>query len=618
MCFTFQNSAEVLSIISLLHDAKKKIDRWPSRAIDSGTTERNTIHLLSSFLNKLNSSCEYAGSQCVALSLGLTANYSMHKRFFLFSEQAITYCQEQSLLQLNQLQQDIIINDTSSCSSFSSGIYSNDVSEDSESSESEIQVQRLKLTGKQIITPALTEEEEFGSSIHNPEECISDTDSDVPEQTNQRIMGLLKRSAVHHGSIPVVKNINGQLCVVSQAEDYRYRGQDLLEYSLYEFVSATERRETKKNQEKNAKDLENSDSESDQSENDGNDCTANKESTLPANKMGRQPAKIVYFDPKHQLAQSHCSALLSKHRVIQFIKKVPPFPGPRPLPLTDVWKERARKFAAFCLVVFKPWTGQHGLPESTTWKCFCEYVNQLHKSPTIVDRTRYAFILNCSHNLKYSSSVNKILKGFRGSAATRWTEMETHYRPRGWLYGDETSKEKNLADKASRQEAELVMAELIHKICKISPSESKQQALLESTILSYSKAINIQNFEGSDNPRLSAISRDLPLLQDRLECFPPELVNQVHEHNLLSITDRRLQSQLEFRTSKKSRLNISRPCAEPDIDVPSLINWSPQQKTIIQAVQKFIENFGLWKRGRGAPPAPLHALIFGGPGLIFL
>ena len=59
-------------------------------------------------------------------------------------------------------------------------------------------------------------------------------------------MGLLKRSAVHHGSIPVVKNINGQLCVVSQAEDYRYRGHDLLEYSLYEFVSATERRETKK------------------------------------------------------------------------------------------------------------------------------------------------------------------------------------------------------------------------------------------------------------------------------------------------------------------------------------------------------------------------------------
>jgi hypothetical protein len=64
-CFV-QNSAEDLSIISLLYDAKKKIDKWPSRAPDKGTVERNTIHLLTTMLNKLNTSCEYSGPQNVA------------------------------------------------------------------------------------------------------------------------------------------------------------------------------------------------------------------------------------------------------------------------------------------------------------------------------------------------------------------------------------------------------------------------------------------------------------------------------------------------------------------------------------------------------------------------
>jgi hypothetical protein len=88
-----KNSAEVTSIISLLHDAKKHIEEYPSTAVDAGTAGRTTIHLLTRMLNKLSSACEYSGNQCVSHLLGLPAEYYMHnlKRTYLFASDAILY-----------------------------------------------------------------------------------------------------------------------------------------------------------------------------------------------------------------------------------------------------------------------------------------------------------------------------------------------------------------------------------------------------------------------------------------------------------------------------------------------------------------------------------------------
>jgi hypothetical protein len=78
--FPLQHSAEVTSIISLLHDAKKHCDTFPSTAVDAGmflvftttpqlcdclitgTAERDTIYLLTRLLNSMSGACEYSGN----------------------------------------------------------------------------------------------------------------------------------------------------------------------------------------------------------------------------------------------------------------------------------------------------------------------------------------------------------------------------------------------------------------------------------------------------------------------------------------------------------------------------------------------------------------------------
>ena len=442
--------------MSLLHDAKVHCDRFPSIAIDTGTEERSTIHLLTRMLNSMSSSCEYSGTQAVATALNLPAQFTMHKKVFLFSDQAIEYVRD-TVLRINN--PDLQNTDQpSETSSFSSGIYSrtaseaNSVSSDSEHDESAVlqcaqpvmpstgevhsagsqpEVPALEIPARSAV-PALTEDQEFGSCSANADLQISDTDSDVDVATNQRVENLLRRGGTQHGSIPLMHNSSGKLCVVTQAEDYHFRSKELADYSLYEMVCTTYRRGIQR------KSKDKSSSES------GSESDEQVAAEAPQRRAGRQNTKLFPFEESHQLKLTHAIALSRKFSVAHFIRKVPPYPGPRPDPLTDAWKTRARSFAEFALVVFKPWLGPNGLPLSTTWLSFCEWMRELRQSRTILDRSRAAFVLNCAHNLKFSSGVSKILKQFRGSAATRWLEMAAHLRPRKWMFGDETTVEKKL------------------------------------------------------------------------------------------------------------------------------------------------------------------------------
>ena len=129
-----QNSAAVLSIVSLLHDAKQHVEKYPSSAVDAGTFERSTIYFLTRTLNNMTSACEYSATQAVGHALGLPANYCFHKRCYLFSDRAIEYVKDfkQHLLNPDSAAQD------SDISSFSSGVYSASNSEiDSNSSDNE-------------------------------------------------------------------------------------------------------------------------------------------------------------------------------------------------------------------------------------------------------------------------------------------------------------------------------------------------------------------------------------------------------------------------------------------------------------------------------------------------
>ena len=599
----------------LLHDAKKHCDQNQSKAVDSGTVQRDTIHLLTRMLNKMSGACEYSGCQAVATALGLPANFTMHKRVFLFADQAIDYVRN-CMLCINNQQPNSDLDNDSETSSFSSGVYSdNDDGSDSSASEPITFIRHRQPCVAQPILPPLSEDEEFGGR-HQPsldDQDVSDTDSDVEQDTHQRVESLLRRSTAEHGSIPVMRNASGSLCIVTQAEDYHCRSTELGPFSLYEMVCTMYRRDIKKhNDEKESAAQNVSSTDSDSQEDDNAAEKGNAESSQ--SRSGRQPAKLFFFQSDHQLAQSHALVIQRKHCVAQFIKKVPPYPGNKPDILTDAWKERARKFAEFILIVYKPWNGPHGLPSSTTWRAFCDWMHELKESQTIISRTRLAFVVNASHNLKYSSKVSKILKRFRASKATRWLEMARGLRPKAWLYGDETQGEKDLPSKNSSREAELAIQELLHKVCNASPSESKKRELFDSTIKNYSQAIGAK-LQGSHSVKSLFINDEIPSLSDRINCFQTVLINQVHDHNITKQAERIAQEKIKRSklSTKKSKKNVQ-PSSHPPKPINDLA-WSPQQQAIISAVSDFLDKFVDWKNGCSSPPKSLSMLIFGGPGV---
>jgi hypothetical protein len=72
-----KSPTEIRSLLSLLHDAAKHIEEYPSTADDSGTAERTTIHFIQRVLNSLNGSQEYSNTQATAALLGVHAEYQL-------------------------------------------------------------------------------------------------------------------------------------------------------------------------------------------------------------------------------------------------------------------------------------------------------------------------------------------------------------------------------------------------------------------------------------------------------------------------------------------------------------------------------------------------------------
>ena len=584
--------------MSLLHDAKLHISKYPSIAVDSGTQERTTIHLLTRMLNNMCSSAEYSGSQAVSHALGLAANYTMHKKVFIFSDQAIAYVNDFNLP----------ISDTdqnSDVSSFSSGIYSPNLTNSegsSSSSESEHHPDILDYSEKDISMPPLSEEEEFGHpSVRNILDSSDSDSDDIDFNTHARAENLLRRSAARHGSICPELNVNGKLCVVTQAEDYHFRPIEFVDFSLYEFVCTTFRREKERKKK-----------ESSSSNSSGSDSDKHQSEQNPETRRGRKRTTLFTFQAPHQLMATHAIALLKKISVAHFIKKVPPYPGPRPIPLTDPWKTRARVFAQFALTIYKPWQGSEGLPGPTTWHAFCTWIHELKQSDTILSRTRYAFVLNAAHNLKSSSAVSKILKQYRGSAATRWLQMEPQHRPKKWRFGDEAVKEPDLKTKNTREEAELAMRELLHKVCDSSPSETKKSQLLNHTVNAYRDAIAPNLHLGHNIQNL--FREKIPDLHDRIDCFTTDSIEKVRDYNLKKQYERTMEAKLkQTKLKRPKRSKVTRSASPPSSR--SNVDWSPQQKTIVTAVSDFLDAFTDWRNGRCPAPKSLSMLIFGGPGV---
>ena len=455
-------------------------------------------------------------------------------------------------------------------------------------------------------------DDECGLSAKRPHNHINTAESMfVAEESNDHVEKLMEQ-CTKVGSIPVEFDAEGNLKIVPQVLDYHYRPEQFLSFSLFEFVLTTQRVPI------------NSNSADTQSSSDSNESVSSSEHDEKPRKRGRKPNKQFRFQQQHPLFKSHVVTILPKHCIPHFISRVPNYPGDRPNPTTKTWEAQAQEFVAFALVVYKPWSGPEGLPEPITWNAFCDFMDALSASQTLIDRTRLAYITIAAHGLKYSHAASKVLKWFRASNATRWLDMQPQHRPKAWMFGDETDVEKNLPQKGTQQQAELAMNELLYKTVFASPHEKHKESLIEHVLSVVNETFNIEcedPQEGASFNSGGALPGSFPNITERLNCFSVDQVTVVNDHNRLSDSERLQEAEQKAKSSRQRKTGIKQGRAAQRREPPSPsepVQWSPQQKKIIDRVSRYIDSVVRWRDTGCKPserPQGVTLLIFGAPGV---
>jgi hypothetical protein len=460
--------------------------------------------------------------------------------------------------------------------------------------------------------PAARDEFEPSASIlHNP---INTAESMfVAEEVNTHVDKLMDETT-KLGSIPVEFDADGNMKIVPQVYDYHFRPTEFLHFSLFEYVLTTKRVPIKSN------------SADTESLSDSNESDSSSENDDKPRKRGRKPNVQYRFQQQHPLYKSHVVTIMPKHCIPHFVTRVPNYPGDRPdnFESTATWKAQAREFVAFALVVYKPWSGRDGLPESTPWEAFCDYMHALSVSQTLINRSHLAYITIAAHGLKYSQAACKILKWFRASNATRWLDMQPHLRPKAWMFGDETNEEKNCAQRATQQQAELAMNELLYKTVLASPHDKRKESLIQHVVSVVHETFDI-GCECSDSRAPSESTTGLPgsfpNIAERLNCFTADSITAVNDHNKLSESESLNQAEMNIKQSQQRKTGNKKghtAATRENASESEPVQWSFQQKKIIDQVSNYIDSMIRWKDAgciQSQRPKGLTLLIFGAPGV---
>ena len=567
----------------------------------------------------------------------------------------------------------------------SSGVYSSD-SDDGRASESDCSVDLdaglpplLPIQEEETILPrlALTDDAEFGphgvsiilSSIS--EEMVDESDpmpvdsevddsddepADIPlnfvtsdvggEQTERknRFENIAKRMIMKSGSVQVLLDKNGKPGVPDQAEDFHFKPSVFSAYSLIEYACTTKRvliksksDETDPIQDSDHEDNEDDDADGVDSDDVDDAATNVVQGASPMDtgvapddaadkniKRGRgRPSLLKYdFKTEHRFHGLNGLVIQSQHAIPIIISRTPPFPGPRPIQLTDVWRAKARRFAAHILTVYRPWDGEDGLPKSLTWMSFCEWYAELQASDSIIDRTRHAFVTIAAHNLRYNNAAAKLLRLHRASKATRWKDLAAKLRPKAcFFHAEKDDKDVDVPSDATYREMQLAMNELLHMASPKSSSDERFEAMLKETRKSIEAVFPVMDRTGdaahSDMPGSNDPDNDpKSALLSCLNCFDVENVKRVHEENL-SVLDKKASmkkpSNSSSRSSRKKRQPKSNKPSGPDNDTL----WSEQQQAILDCVSDYLQRVAVWREHGSLPddlPIAPKLLLFGGPG----
>jgi hypothetical protein len=273
-----KDCAPLAECLTLLHEARKHIDKYPSTAKDTGTSLRTAKHWITSVLNKIGASMEVSDTQCTAFLLNMS-NQICSDTFGYFScWNAMT-----EIFYAAKANKDDRKDDTTSLSS-------------SEDDDSFIDPNE---------TPA-SNDEAFHDLSNN---CI-----DEDEMGMVNLAETIQATNELHASLSntyawLYTIDNGERKIpVSWETHYKYRGDELQIMNRMEYHSLVTIVLKK-----------------------GNDDDNDKKTTGVQGKPGRKGNKKIEFEREHPLHASHVQVLCSKQLTCIFTGKKPlHHPGQQP------------------------------------------------------------------------------------------------------------------------------------------------------------------------------------------------------------------------------------------------------------------------------------------------
>lgn len=632
--YVCKNPAEILSLLSILHDAALHVERYPSTAEDTGTDDRTTRHYVQRILNQLCGKQEYSANQVVAALIGLPAEFQMHKCSQIYADAALRFVAE--------------TNHAASCGSPSDSDSENQSASDnaasmsesdaSDSDESERE-QRASVPVRRepplldLLPTDMTEEEEFGTTVSDSDsdsesasdesesDSSSDSDSDPEDsmsssedesshieapvrehEPNDAFLDLMESNQTHTGSVQIVSfDDNGTPRTSLQHQDYLFRPTECRLYSLFEFGQTMRLVEKGKGPKgKQGKNVKNA---------------------------GRKAAARFELREGHPLRSTHEYQIMTEHTIPNIVSRIPRYPGPRPETLTPAWKSAARLFAYYALLVYKPWDGPQGVPPASalTWKAMHTWLNELRAAPPddIISRTRLQFVTIAAHGLKICQEPAKLTQKYRYRNATRFDEMDEADRP-------QACSAQHLDDAAradathTAEEGQLAMKRLLEKASAAFDDKSLQ--MQESIVDFLATAFPIPaSATAQTSLQTQGFSQEQCLAHVAANRFSEQTVQRVHASmisrpaNLQEPGDPASSRAADNKTSparKKRRPDSSKKASTPS--QPQTFQWSTQQLQIIKIFETYCKAVAAW-RAHDDPdirdlPSPPHMLIQGGPG----
>jgi hypothetical protein len=337
-----KDGVQLANSLAVLHSARQHIEQYPSIAVNTGTTQRIGQHFLLRCINSFSGQSEVSSTQAAASLLGMNSQTFSTNFIYLYIKPAIEFViQQQNIL---NIQAELEINDTA---------------ENNNTPEEEL-----------IDTTLLNEES-------------------LPEVVGNR------QNSHSFGGVPVY-TLNGEHIPVAQHLHYRFRGEQLISLSLYEYFGCIS---VKKRPEQNE------------------------------NNQGRSNNTHFEFAAGHPLTAGYVQCIRSK-QVCPILAGAPPPKTPtwntleRP---SRLWRSQCNTFAKYYLTLFKPWDIETGtITAPLNWETFGIFMHNLEspppgqRVPSFIGRNIAQLITNISNNLRVNTKHKSVLTQYRTRAATQW------------------------------------------------------------------------------------------------------------------------------------------------------------------------------------------------------